>query len=373
MSEASGLSDGVPQCREEDLQAVVFIALVLRESRQWFLQTQHIRFRNYRNIVWNLNFGVPSPSLETLEGRDRFLSVVEAAWELSLNDGAITLDLARIGLNAWQYKERDEIFADQQQLGCRMERQSGEIHLIPEIAAAIHGYSVSPSRREGLHLFVDVGATTLDIGLLLPTSSEDGLRYPFLLTDVKHLGTQHLLSLRLQMLKDSVHTFANAILSSHDPLSPPVTQIDGFVPTRDSLVDSVQGAEKALLHECAIAIRKLVWDAKIRRCRHEFDRSRTQRITLLMVGGGSASPYYSVLKREIHNWLRVDIGDHRGIRQEHIELPQNLDYTPDEATRMSVAWGLSHPSWNLGTIIPANEIPDLPPQSVKPTRGDYWG
>ena len=69
-----------------------------------------------------------------------------------------------------------------------------QVDVVPEIAAEVVGYARSKHRREGLHVMVDVGASTIDIcGFVLHAADgEDGDQYHLLTALVKRLGLHEL-------------------------------------------------------------------------------------------------------------------------------------------------------------------------------------
>lgn len=123
--------------------ATGYLALALRKSRIWFIETQHREYGHVR-LRWTLNMGIPSAWYDDSELRQTFEAVVHAAWNLSLQP-ANSLELAT--------KALEEVELDTEM----------EINVIPEIGAEVVGYLKSPEYRSGLHVIVDVGGGTLDV------------------------------------------------------------------------------------------------------------------------------------------------------------------------------------------------------------------
>lgn len=74
------------------------------------------------------------------------------------------------------------------------------IEVVPEVAAQAVGYARSTLRDPGLHLLVDVGATTLDICGFILHQAEGRDRYELLTTTVERLGALELHRERLGAL-----------------------------------------------------------------------------------------------------------------------------------------------------------------------------
>ena len=60
--------------------------------------------------------------------------------------------------------------------------------IIPEIAAGAVGYALSDLRREGLHVMVDIGASTVDVCSFLLHEKEGNDRYSLLISRCSETG-----------------------------------------------------------------------------------------------------------------------------------------------------------------------------------------
>jgi hypothetical protein len=79
-----------------------------------------------------------------------------------------------------------------------------------------------------------------------------------------------------------------------------------------------------------------------------------------LIGGGAESPFFRSLVEELGEWLASHVGN-KGVALPPLELPSTVSTTRSEQHRLAVAWGLSHQEYNIGEIIPADRIPDIPP------------
>jgi hypothetical protein len=125
----------------------VFLANVLISSKNWLKANKPDLFVG-RSPVWSASVGVPvqvqdSPALE------RFKKVFGWAWVLAVSASSPFSDV---------------------QTACRMineVRKGGpqidaDIHAYPEIAAAVLSFVSSPTAREGMYMYFDIGGGTLD-------------------------------------------------------------------------------------------------------------------------------------------------------------------------------------------------------------------
>ena len=107
-----------------------------------------------------------------------FRTVHKAAWLASRRPGPVTIDDAQKAIENITFPE--------------YEHEEVETELIPEVIAEVTGYARSPSRNEGLHLLVDIGASTLDICSFILGRNEANDHVSILTADVKLLGAERL-------------------------------------------------------------------------------------------------------------------------------------------------------------------------------------
>jgi len=81
------------------------------------------------------------------------------------------------------------------------------------------GYAHSPLRINGLHMLVDVGATTLDTATFLIGSHEGDDAFTLLATKVERYGTMELHKHRVHALKNSMQECLSR-MSNIDPTLP---------------------------------------------------------------------------------------------------------------------------------------------------------
>ena len=165
-------------------RTAAYIGLALRSARQWLLDTQKDVYGTY-HLRWALNIGIPSAGYDDENMRLTFGSVARAAWKLSLQPDLPTLDTAAEALRIAGGKSDSAI----------------DIEVVPEIAAEVVGYARSRLRSEGLHVMVDVGASTIDICGFVLHSRDGEDRYELLTALVKRLGIHDLHLRRMDKIK----------------------------------------------------------------------------------------------------------------------------------------------------------------------------
>ncbi len=342
--------------------AVAYLALLLRHTRKWFLETKRDVIGHFRSLNWSVNLGVPSPCIEDNEENRRFRLVGKAAWMLSVLEDHITVEKAehelRYLVEAPEYWERDD-----DGLAC-------DFDIIPEIAAGAVGYALSDLRREGVHLMVDVGASTIDVcSFLLHQAHEcGGDRYSLLTADVQQLGTIRLHHERIRAIQRSHEKQAQDLRDKHDPLVPISEDIEPYLLSHDQIVSEVQVAEEELRKRCRSMLRRVVTDLKTRRAPNE--KIWRGRLPILLIGGGSKLPFFASLVEELGEWVK-SYGGNEGAVVVSVPMPDTLKSKTAEHHRLAVAWGLSHRAPDVGDIIPADCVEDIEPPRKRTWKDDY--
>ena len=164
----------------------VYIACVLRYVRQWFFENCKDIYEHH-TINWQLHVGIPSKNFDEAIIKELFEKCAAWGWWLSVQKGPINMRLAEAITEIIHKATFDAGL------------HSDYINVIPEVAAEVAGYARSPRRDNGLHLLVDIGASTLDVStFVLHHEGED--QYALLSTDVKRLGAFELHLMRLNKI-----------------------------------------------------------------------------------------------------------------------------------------------------------------------------
>lgn len=137
--------------------ATAYLALVLRYVRCWFIAHKRKIFGGF-SLNWSCNLGLPAAIDDDVTLRQTFNMAGKAAWLLSRRSGQVTIGAAR--------KAIDDIKNSR----FETEEMPWEFELIPEVIAEVTGYAKSQFRNEGLHILVDIGASTLDVCSFIVTT-----------------------------------------------------------------------------------------------------------------------------------------------------------------------------------------------------------
>ncbi len=345
--------------------ATCYLALVLWVSRRWFLEKKVDLIRQFSEIVWSMNLGVPSPCIEDNEENLTFRQVGEAAWKLStLGPKNITLDNARAAL------EDFDLYGS-----CLLDNEkSCDFAIVPEIAAGAIGYAMSTLRKEGLHVMIDVGSSTVDVCSFRLNKKEGSDRYELLIADVKPLGTFRLYSENILALKEKFDKHIAQLRDKHEPMDPIKLDSNELLIEEHQLISAFEEAKEKIKQELLYMLRVVIWQTKCRR-----DRAapiwKNGRLPVLLIGGGNRDKFFRSALEEINDWLIFN-AKNDGINLIFPPIPDSLtDSISDEEqyNLLAVAWGLSHRSLDIGDIIPADQIKDVKPPPPRDYRHKFVG
>ena len=156
--------------------AVAYLALVLRHARRWFIANKRDIFGEFP-LNWSFNLGLPAAIDDDLALREAFHASGKAAWLVSVRPGPITTSAAQ------------DAFSD---VTCARYVIDCNFDVIPEVIAEVKGYAESRFRNPGLHLLVDIGASTLDVCSFNLREIEGDKPLPIFTADVDLLGAKRL-------------------------------------------------------------------------------------------------------------------------------------------------------------------------------------
>lgn len=345
-----------PKHRDAKAQAVAYLGLTLRTARQWLLETQKDVYGAYR-IRWALNMGIPSAGYNDEIMRDAFGSVARAAWKLSLQPDLPTLDTAMDVLRATDHEANSSV----------------EIEVVPEIAAEVVGYARSQLRSEGLHIMVDVGASTIDIcGFVLHSPDGDD-RYELLTALVERLGMHQLHLRRMDAIKATdarVRAGVPTALDSHMAILD--TGCDYVNNPSEPLRKKLKKIDRDYVGEFTKALMTVIM--ALRKDRDPSSPKWKSGLPVFVAGGGGQFCFVSDAIGQAHKRIKKNLTDAAGIdskRLPTLETLENTDIPDGIAERLAVAYGLSFDSFDIGEITPPDKIPDVPliqrPIEFRPT------
>jgi hypothetical protein len=323
-------------------QAVGYLALTLREARARILIADRDIYARFEPR-WALNLGIPSAGYDDEAIRRRFLRVARAAWRLSWLDGRVTRD----GITELLRHADDEAF------------DAGiAIEVVPEVAAQAVGYARSTLRDPGLHLLIDVGATTFDVCGFVLHDREGQDRYELLTASVDWLGALMLHRRRLDALK-CPNRDRGIMAVSADPLMPVHERLSDYHPgcscdTPDMDSEFRTLAANQVMHHLM----------GLRQRRHPFSRRWETGLPVFLCGGGSNLGIFRGVVAQAHSRF-CSVTTTRGLLLRTLPRPEHLvneDIDDGLFHRLSVAYGLSFESFDIGGISPPYENPDISPR-----------
>lgn len=334
-----------PTVRETRARAAAYLGLALRAARQWFLDSQHDVYERFR-FRWALNLGIPSAGYDDERVREAFCAVARAAWRLSLRPDPPTLNEA---VGAFTDAERGVDSLE-------------HVDVVPEIAAEVVGYARSKHRREGLHVMVDVGASTIDIcGFVLhPADGGDGDQYDLLTALVKRLGLHELHLRRTRAVEAAGGRLRSVVAAAPSPLGALPDAGRSYVdhPAR-RLRGQLDRIDEEYTEECTNAIMTVLMALRRRRDPHSTNWGSG--LPVFVGGGGGRFKLVTDILSRSHERL-VKAVETRGIKRMGLPELRSLSNSDilEMAGRLDVAYGLSFDSLVIGEISPPHRIADVP-------------
>ena len=368
-------------------RAAAYLGLVLLEARAYVLETQEQAYGAYR-LRWAVHVGIPSAGYDDHRVKTAFLCVARAAWILSCRSESPTLETATAVLErAWDTEASE---SDPDVTG---------VEVYPEIAALVVGYARSRRRREGLHVMVDVGASTIDVcGFGLRNHQGDD-KYSLYTALVERIGIRELHRRRMDAIRGAHVGHLLRAPGSPDPFwEVPVAGAEYVSAPSAPLRVALDRLDECYVEDCTRALMKVLMD--LRRWRDPHSASWMTGLPLFKAGGGAQhglitralrqanqrltratpvkgideEPLPSLETLDDHDSSPEDYGQGGGegpvpaLRSRKRRDPPgdgHLGGPDDMAGRLGVAYGLSFDKFEIGDIVPPHEIDDVPamPQS----------
>jgi len=287
-----------------------------------------------KKIMWRLNLGIPSGRFNHSHIAD-FLCLVKLAWWFSVNR-------EKILLQEINQKLRSNTPEDFQAID-----QEVEIHIVPEIAAEIVGYARSNLRSDGLHVLIDIGASTVDIAGFNLYKKDGSDVYSLLRTDVQLLGSFILHQQRVRLIKKSTQEVLRKKINDPDLVKPIPENIREYLPETDLIKDAdlmVAAHFEKMVKSAILALRNekdpnaLAWE---------------KGLPVFVCGGGKNIKLYLDLLHKV----RGDLVYFQKVKKiDLLELPAPEYFKGDSYDRLAVAHGLSHLYDDIGTIRGSQQI-----------------
>ena len=324
----------------------VYVALVLKKAREWFMR-EHAKIYEGVDIYWHLNIGMPVKNFDEKEIKENFQRMAIGAWWLSMKEFPIILDQAT-GLKR---------LVSNKDFNPGVHRDY--INVVPEVAAQVAGYARSQLREEGLHMLVDIGASTMDTATFLLNKEQGDDRYVFMTARIERVGCLELHFRRLDIIEDYLEKWVKECKECFDITSPIPRFPDGYHPELERLKD----LDEEFLKDVCHPVRGTV--ALTKTNRDPNSEKWVEGLPIFLCGGGSQVEFYNpkMIKR-VEEELTKNF-KWNGFRQSTIPKPENLkaeSLHSRDYHRLSVAYGLSFPIDDIGKIVPPSEVDDIKKQ-----------
>jgi len=323
--------------------ASIYLALVLRSARRWFLANLRDEYGRSK-IRWHLNVGIPAKNYDEKNIRVAFLAAARFGWWLSIQEKPLTIQEVTGALQ----EPKDRTFLS----GPDYER----VQVVPEVAAEVAGYARSPFRRLGLHMILDIGDSTMDIATFrLQTSPEQTLTYWFLWAEVSKCACADLHSRRVDLVTKELKSWLESVKQIVDLHGQVPESYDAYSPPSIDLshVDAafIKSAAQTVIRTAAISYRNRDPNA---------DEWREGVPAFVCGGGCNLSLFRKQFMNNVHHGLRNYFIEK--FRMQELPRPDNLTadgLDSSEYHRLAVAYGLSFFYDDIGRIVPPSEIDDI--------------
>ena len=327
-----------------------YIGLVLREARKCFL-TKHRKIYEKSEIDWQLNIGIPSSGYDDSRLVNSFRAIAIAGWDISVGVQEISIREADVAF----LRARDEIAVLDR--GGQVVSEGDNLHpdnvaVFPEVVAEVVGYAKSDLRQEGiLHLLIDIGASTVDVAtFILHKDVEDKAsdKYEMMAAEVRLLGGFRLHKFRIAETTKQVEEHLGKIAASCDSVNP-LPDRERYLPEKISDIDEKFGEDFLQFIGCVLSHTKKIRDTMSTIWGGELP-------TVVAGGGASIQLYQSALANMRDNPNRLTTlryVDAKSLSGLETNLPQS------ELARIGVAYGLSFPQEEIGSINPPGSIEDM--------------
>jgi len=330
---------------DQDAAFIAYMALVIRAARAWLFDKLKTLLSK-RRIDWAYNLGTPTLPWEKDNLRSKYLQLLEAACLVSAFERPVSLrdcvtTLSAVRKRPTPLAERIEVFA--------------------EFAAQITGYVNSPRMREGPHLLVDVGAGTLDVTMFnvfqpaaLAEAQSQGTtdmvadtRFPIWDARVERLGSYYLEVARSLVSRGQHSDVLQAVNDEK------IESVAAYCRRTDAARKDVEQMEQQFTKYVAGNVAGVMSRTKVDRY-PKFPWLNSPVPTFICGGGAHYKLYGQAVDKAAASFpLKLD----------HVPLPvpeslHSQGIGEELFDRLSVAYGLSFESMQIGQIVPSWKIPD---------------
>jgi len=335
---------------ESLFRASLFIALVVRRVRAYLYETQK-RLLSNKEIFWLINFGVPASFQDEKHLRNRFQDVFDSAAYLAVQPAKLlSMQAAR---EAWKGRVWEQ--PNYQDSNMTL------VQLVPEIAAQIYAIMRSEQWDSSVRLFtvIDVGAGTVDIGVVSVTGKVNDISLSFFYTAVINHGAAMLNRHRVDAILRNATGLSEAQLNYFETIQRN-TAIDKRLPS--TWQDYIPGSERVsgsfdpdydfamtFLEDVELSRSTVIKDGN-------FGPAYWKNHRVILCGGGRNEPLYARFLDRMTKNSSSNIGFDVRIPSRSREI-ESAGIGQSAYERVSVAYGLSFSFDSYPNLTLANDIP----------------
>jgi hypothetical protein len=335
--------------------AAAYMALVIRRARYWFLKQMKLIYKD-THIYWHVNLGIPSKNYDDHKIRKTFQTIAMAAWRISRSDSIINIAEVKKYLKeaASHLASKEGLLNSNADEDCWLHPDYVTTH--PEVIMEVVGYAHSPLRINGLHMLVDVGATTLDTATFLIRSHSGEDVFTLLATKVERYGTMELHKHRVHALKNSMQE----CLSRMSNIDPTLPLPDSTHYERQVAKNDLSQNDSSFFKECGSNIGELV--RYTIQDRDPNSSAWAAGLPVFICGGGARLPMYRNMIATLGSNIAESRMKFNKFSVEEIPQPQKLEAPElphNEYDRLAVAYGLSFTSDEIGKVISESKVGDI--------------
>lgn len=331
----------IDNVRNIDL-AIAYLGLAFQIVRSWLTINKGDIYK-YDEIDWQINIGMQAQDFSDKNVVSLMEYVAILGWELSLKSTEMTIDIIRSLTKI--------ITRDNYKKNTYLSIHPENVNAIPEIIAAVVGYSQSRMREDGMYFLIDVGASTVDISMFnLFPNSEHASVYRILWAKCGKFGVINWIKNLPKSEQDKIQSFSQEC-DCIDPVS-------GYFQKNGQTYILPSDEFRSGLNELiAGVINKVKGDGRsgINPQAPEW----RQGVPVFITGGGYNIEYYrnAVEKKfidlECKGISRPYYKDLPTPKKDELEIDSQA---PDNIRRFLSAFGLSRPVEEIGEIRGASSI-----------------
>lgn len=326
-----------------ELLTVYFLARVMHRARSFIISKTPEFDEEKGDRCW-VNMAVPVAHAEEVNVARSFERCLRCAWAIARDPDLVHSSVDRIANAIWNFKDKGG------DVGC---------YIYPEVSANLQSYIKSRAGSDGLYLFADIGAATVDLSVFVyythPTNDRP---ISYVSAGVIPLGAAQIeIRAARELSRDSPEEFA--------ALQERIQKIKEGVSSGDSsLLNAMRVAENTIENDLFLAAAPVLDNA-----RRKILKSQWQKLRILLGGGGAEIALY---RRALDRWFNRFSFFEPELAA--IPLPPDLqwpsggneDNRPRIFRRFSVAYGLSFDRANLEEHRFPSEVPPLPVDTEPP-------